>query len=209
MAEHVERVKQEVAARRQEATRLKAMREELRKREEERGRKRDHLNTESLSGEPARDRVKENNSNKNPTRQVGEGHNATGRTTETTAEAAPGAQKGRSTRTRGTTTTCRWAPATPAPGRRTRAAAGSTRDSTNRRDGSAAPPTARAHPTTESPRRPRASKRARHPAQQGRHHHRQGLHQQEHRGVGRRKGKASTRETTPSGPTTKTSREPS
>ena len=75
-AEHVERAKQEVAARRQEATRLKAMREELRKREEECGRKRNRNNTESLSGETARDRVKENNSNKNPIRQVGEGHNA-------------------------------------------------------------------------------------------------------------------------------------
>ena len=75
-AEHVERAKQEVAARRQEATRLKAMREELRKKVEECGRKRNRNNTESLSGEAARDRVKENNSNKNPTRQVGKGHNA-------------------------------------------------------------------------------------------------------------------------------------
>ena len=75
-AEHVERVRQEVAARRQEATRLRARREELRKREEECNRKRDHLNTESPSGEPAKNRVKENNSNENPTRQVGESHNA-------------------------------------------------------------------------------------------------------------------------------------
>ena len=75
-AEHVERVRQEVADRRQEVTRLKAMREELGKREKECNRKRDRLNTKSFAGEPAKDRVKENNSNENPTRQVGEGHNA-------------------------------------------------------------------------------------------------------------------------------------
>ena len=44
-AEHIERVRQEVAARRQEAAKLKVMREELRKREEEVGRERDLLNT--------------------------------------------------------------------------------------------------------------------------------------------------------------------
>ena len=44
-AEHIDRVRQEVAARKQEAARLKAMREELRKREEEVGRERDLLNT--------------------------------------------------------------------------------------------------------------------------------------------------------------------
>ena len=75
VAEHVERVKREVANRRQEASRLKAMREELRKREEECGRERDRLNKESLSGEPARDRVKGDTTNKNPTRQTGKDHN--------------------------------------------------------------------------------------------------------------------------------------
>ena len=43
-AEHVERARQEVAARRQEATRLKTMRDRLRKRVEECGRKRSRNN---------------------------------------------------------------------------------------------------------------------------------------------------------------------
>ena len=51
-AEHIERVRQEVAARRQEASKLKVMREELRKREEEVGRERDLLNTGKEIEEP-------------------------------------------------------------------------------------------------------------------------------------------------------------
>ena len=58
-AEHIERVRQEVAARRQEASKLKVMREELRKREEEVGRERDLLNTKFPAGAPGKYRGKE------------------------------------------------------------------------------------------------------------------------------------------------------